>query len=498
MTVSLLAKVFAVAALLSIFTFSQTQADFNKEFNQGLNQYKEKQDKEFKEYLEEQDKEFIKFLKTTWGKYELTPTKKPDEKPKPKAIPKVKVVPKKLTAPIKDETRVEPKELKPLPAPPAQVEAPKTPEGLTNTSIDYFGSRLAIAYDGGLKNIGQFKASAEDIARFWLVAASTNHRPIMEQMAYYFKELNLGHWGLYQLSDKIATEIYPDQGNTHTLMVWFLLSKAGFPSRVAFGPAGKVLLFLPLKQHVYQSSFFTMEGVRYYNISVSQRGKAAGQIQTYKAKYPTQYPNLDLQIRQWPGLKPNPEQKALTFPYAGKMYTIKVNNDLNIIDFARDYPQVELNNYLNAPVQDQVSHQLQSQLRQIIAGKTEREAVNILLAFLHFAFNYKTDDQQFGYEKFLFSEETLHYPASDCEDRSILFAHLVRTLTGLAVVGVDYPGHVATAVRFKGVYPGDGVMYKGINYLICDATYIGAVAGMEQPPMKGKTRKVVEIEPGLQ
>ena len=57
-----------------------------------------------------------------------------------------------------------------------------------------------------------------------------------------------------------------------------------------------------------------------------------------------------------------------------------------------------------------------------------KRQANLLLHYLHRAFPYKTDEAQFGVERTLFAEEMFHYPYSDCEDRSILFARLVRDL----------------------------------------------------------------------
>ena len=47
-------------------------------------------------------------------------------------------------------------------------------------------------------------------------------------------------------------------------------------------------------------------------------------------------------------------------------------------------------------------------------------SVNRLLRFVQTAFEYKTDEDQFNTENYLFPLETLHYPYSDCEDRSAL------------------------------------------------------------------------------
>lgn len=114
-------------------------------------------------------------------------------------------------------------------------------------------------------------------------------------------------------------------------------------------------------------------------------------------------------------------------------------------------------------------------------GKGEREAAELLLHYLHRAFPYKTDEAQFGIERTLFAEEMYYYPYSDCEDRSILFARLVKDLLGLDVVLLYYPAHIATAVCFKGEVKGDYMQLGNKRYVICDATYIGAGVGEAMP-----------------
>jgi len=100
---------------------------------------------------------------------------------------------------------------------------------------------------------------------------------------------------------------------------------------------------------------------------------------------------------------------------------------------------------------------------------------------------------QFGKENYLFPEETLYYPYSDCEDRSILFAWLVHSLLGMDVIGLDYPGHVATAVQFKGNVGGDAIQYNGRRYVVADPTYINASVGMTMPDFKNAKPGVIEI-----
>lgn len=123
-------------------------------------------------------------------------------------------------------------------------------------------------------------------------------------------------------------------------------------------------------------------------------------------------------------------------------------------------------------------------LREAIAGKSETDAVAAILAFVQKGFAYKTDHNQFGYERPFFPDENFYYPYNDCEDRSFIFELLVRKLTGLDVVVLNYPNHAATAVCFSGEVAGDAVNWRGKRYVVCDPTYIGAGIGKAMPDFR--------------
>ena len=126
----------------------------------------------------------------------------------------------------------------------------------------------------------------------------------------------------------------------------------------------------------------------------------------------------------------------------------------------------------------------------------EEEAVDFLLTFVQKSFSYKTDNDQFGRERYLFVEESLNFPYNDCEDRSVLFAWMVRELLGVKVIGLLYPGHMTTAVALKHVKPEySTVTYQGNQYVIADPTYIGASLGMPMPSYaRLKPNRVVAIQ----
>jgi hypothetical protein len=186
--------------------------------------------------------------------------------------------------------------------------------------------------------------------------------------------------------------------------------------------------------------------------------------------------------------------KTVSFMYRGNRYEITYEINENMIRFGELYPQTEMPVYFTSPVSEETKQTLLSGLRSVTSGMEEREAVDFLLRFVQTGFDYKTDGDQFGKEKPMFVEETLFYPYSDCEDRSVLFAYLVRELVGLEVVGLEYPGHIATAVRFSLFVPGDGIRIDGERFVICDPTYVNAVAGMSMPMYRGKSAKPIRIE----
>ena len=88
-------------------------------------------------------------------------------------------------------------------------------------------------------------------------------------------------------------------------------------------------------------------------------------------------------------------------------------------------------------------------------------------------------------DRAFFPDETLYYPYSDCEDRSILFSRLIRDLLNLEVALVYYPGHMATAIHFTTDVKGDNFIHNGKKFVICDPTYINALVGASMPQFRG-------------
>jgi len=60
-------------------------------------------------------------------------------------------------------------------------------------------------------------------------------------------------------------------------------------------------------------------------------------------------------------------------------------------------------------------------------------------------------------------------------------------------VGLDFPGHVATAVHFNEPVRGDSIVFNHKRYVVTDPTYVNAVAGMTMPQYKNRNPGVIRI-----
>ncbi|MEI7527079.1 MAG: hypothetical protein WCJ95_22205, partial [Mariniphaga sp.] len=171
-----------------------------------------------------------------------------------------------------------------------------------------------------------------------------------------------------------------------------------------------------------------------------------------------------------------------------------VGQNTSLIDYYRDYPVCELKVYFSTPLSKDLLNSLDDYFARLFSGMADAQKVATLLEFVQKAFPYQTDKEQFGREKYFFPDELFFYPFSDCEDRAVLFTRLVQHFTNLKCVGLDYPGHVNTAVCFQEETRGDYLTIKGLKYIVCDPTYINAPIGYLPKEFIGKPPKIITFD----
>ena len=326
------------------------------------------------------------------------------------------------------------------------------------------------------------------VADAWERVAGGAYDPVAKECRELKEQLRLNDWGYYALVRTLSDGFFGKQSAESVVLQSFLMAEAGCKVRLARG-GDRLCLLLALDDQVYAKPYFKIDGQTFYLLDDMAR---AASYNICNFRMPGERP-LSLAMPVPPVLAQKSGQPAVRKCGEGALTTtVAVNR--NLMDFYTDYPPCYWSIYAATELTPAVRDQLYPTLRSALAGKGEYDAANLLLPYLHRAFPYKTDEAQFGVERTLFAEEMFHYPYSDCEDRSILFARLVRDLMKLDVVLLYYPEHIATAVCFKENVKGDYMQIGAKRYVVCDPTYVGADVGDAMPDLKRVAAQVVKID----
>lgn len=465
----------------------------------SFEEWQKQQDAEFNEFLAEEDRQFAEFLESEWEQFQAFKANQWDPEPKPRSAPSV------TPGYTKESTEQAGKYYEKQINLPATTAGGGTAGDFSDTYMRNRRNTIGIPFyedvklyvsDPGLPDIAvQTPVSNQKISSAYRSLSEWDYQALLKELKEIRSSAKLNDWGYYKLVAGTAAALFPRNAAAADMVTWFLLVKSEFDVRLGYSADGRnVYLLLPAMNMIYDVLYFYFNesGPYYYFFTAGEPAKNVGAFYTYTADNPDGDVSVDMKIMEVPRFRDDLAKRTLHFMYRGEPYSIEVNIDQNLVSFGSGYPQTDLDVYFSTPVSVNTRHTLIGSLQLLVEGRSETEAVNLLLRFVQTAFDYKTDQEQFGIEKPMFIEETLFYPYCDCEDRSILFSYLVEEIMNLEVIALDYPGHIATAVRFSKPVSGDSVSYNGIRYVICDPTYINADIGMAMPRYKSLRPSIIE------
>lgn len=433
--------------------------------------------------------DYAEYLQGVWDEYEQFRGIKRDKEPKPSIAPKADVKPQDVT-PVQSVPEVKPT-IQPTPVltdSPIPVK-PIASNTLPNMYFSFYGMKLSTVLCHA-QTIVDIEHQA--IAKAWDAYRQDRvMKDIIRSLQSLSMTYGLNDWFTFELVRNYTEAICKNTASKIVLQ-HFLLVNMGYDVRLA-SCGDQLLLLVPFKQQVYERSYLVIDGKKYYAFYDDSTSKIQN-AGVYTCRLPNETDkgrNIDLTIRGGNiGIKTGLAHK---FSMSDGKISLQGSVDAGTMEAIRRYPQTDIPFYAMSTIDLNFHQSLLAQVNEQIRGCSEREAVGRILHFVQYAFNYATDGEQHGYEKPYFIEENFYYPKNDCEDRAILFAFLVRNLLGLDVHLVQYPGHECTAVNFTtSQMNGDGYMYKGKAFYICDPTFIGASIGQCMPDYRN-LKPVVEL-----
>jgi len=362
-----------------------------------------------------------------------------------------------------------------------------------NVTILFYGTQLTFR----APKLAEFKLkrlSDKQYSAAWQTLAGEEFDNLLFDCLAARDKYQLCDYAYVLMLQALSEKIY-GKTNEAVFLKAFLYAQSGYCMRLAWSiGTNKLYMLFGSNYTLYNRDMYTLDGMHYYLTE-----EAPEDLCLSRASFSNEQP-MSLQINYDLRLS-NDSLKELTRASGmGISSSMEVNEHL--IDFYKGYPTGNIDGevstlyaiYANAPIEKEIRQTLYPALKKAISGYSERDAVNKLLNFVQTAFEYKFDEEVWGHDRIFFPLETLYYPYSDCEDRSILFSRLVRDLLGNDVVLVLYPNHLATAVHFDSEVKGDYLMLDDRKYVICDPTYIRSSVGDAMPQYKGVSAQLIKLQ----
>lgn len=466
----------------------QMRERYNQTAGRARQQYDEarrKAEAEYAAFRKKANEEYAAAVQRAWAKMGVEPAvPKPTEPAPPRPSPPIPgKIPSSTPLP-QDEVVLPPIDITPVPLPPIPEPEPAVP----TMQFAMYGAPCSVHAHAEVLRFKLPSLEEKSIAAAWEQLSQDKYDGLLHDCMAQREALHLSDWGYLQLLGCMSEQLLGKGSNEAVLLQMYLLAQSGYCVRMARANEHLVLL-MPFNRTIYGYRFLNIDGVKHYVLS---HEKADG-VYVCAVAFPREQV-ANILMGQLPELGGGVKRSRTL--QAEKFGTMKatVSVDERLMNYMRDYPLSDAwDYYALAGLSDEVKGSLYPALRGQIDGKSKRKAAGMLLDFVQTAFDYATDQEQFGYERPLFGDESIYYPKNDCEDRSIFYSILVRDLLGLDVVLVHWPGHLATAVAFPEEVPGDYFTVDGRRYTVCDPTYIGASIGETMPQFKNVNAKLVRL-----
>ncbi len=317
-------------------------------------------------------------------------------------------------------------------------------------------------------------ASDKCLEKFHTAMKAAPHQELLDQLKAERSRLNLNDWLYAKLVRSTVEKVYHKKKKLHkSLAWWFLLCESGYDMRVTFLDDREIFLFVSSEDKLMKVSSFSEEGKRFYNLSsvilnLNTRGQ---ELKKPKYRGNPDGKGFTFNLKKLPTFKPAPNQCFVSFKYKEEdiKWTLKV--DETILLLQKDYLTMDDMGFIEAPISPTLANSLVPKLKEMTKGKSQKETLEVLVAFTRTAFKYKWDWDVYNDDKPMYAEQVFASEFSDHEDRCALLYYLVKEMLDIPMIVIThYNNNMTLGVvideEMKRKYE-----YNGRNYTICDPTH---------------------------
>lgn len=360
------------------------------------------------------------------------------------------------------------------------------PEEDSRVEFEFYGQQCSLKYPSGLVVDLSYKSSKEYVSDFWKEASDRPFQKLVNDLVLLKKELNIPGYGFTLMLKDFAKRLEVPEKEA-IMYQWFLLSKAGYNTKVGFSQ-GNSFLIVASETKIFGKPYFVEDGITFYVLEDHVK-----EIETYGKVKTEAKAAINFVFENAPDLPLKPASKNFQFTHGEVEYSWELYYNLNVVELLEDFPLVELPSYFNSKGSFLLEKSLKKQIEAELKDKTQIEAVALLLSFTQKAFEYQTDQLQFGEEKILFPDQFIHYQKSDCDDRVVFLNYLINLFTEVKTVALLFPQHIALGAKLPMPAYGETVDYAGNRFIFCDPTFYNAPLGTVIPQADREQMKVLSF-----
>ncbi len=369
--------------------------------------------------------------------------------------------------------------------------------------IELYGATFNFSFQ--VSNLEESERMALVDPRFTDVANAAIHNamPFASRLIDLCDSLNFPDWLRLKLVGEIAKRA-SKKNNPKVFTAMILLRAMGYNAGIIL-LSKKWYLTIEIDQKIFFATVFEEQQRRHaiFDIDRGELVQVAGESDGfYDANEHLGRVLEPLALFQdgLPTLPYAPIQKAITWKFESETYTLTFTLNRNMVKYLEERPQTDVATYFNESVSHEIVQAVIEPLKKIVQEKGfhARQAVAFLHAFVLNGFAYKDDLKTPRGEHTSSIYETLVSDFSDCEDRSILLAALIRGVLGFEVVALEFPSHITLGVHFPDFIPEEQdevYAYNGKRFLSSDPSCFGSL-GSVNPDFKGKKPvRFIRVEP---
>lgn len=287
------------------------------------------------------------------------------------------------------------------------------PTDAETVELDFYSQKVTLEYNIGMLDKGDVRLGYADkngklqIQNYFeKLRLSGTYLTLLNGLRRAKREYVLNDWLFYQLTTLVIEKIGQSKTKQHRVFLrWFMLNMEGFDCRMTYAD-DRTYINIYTEDELFAIPMIEEENQMFANLSEKEYpGKSS------KSLYIVGFiPNPGGRAFQF-GMKELPKfpiqkiNKSINFQTDSVQYSINISYDATVVQLMKAYPYMTDEEYFRVPMSSTLKASLLPALQEIIANKSQYEALSILTSFTRNGFEYQLDEDQFGISHPMIPEE---------------------------------------------------------------------------------------------